>query len=87
MTKSPDHFRVSDLIVALKALGWESAVDELNDLESQIRSLNTKRRELANDRLQDVIYAVSTGQTRFKFRPCHNRRLDNLEVSTDFWLV
>lgn len=87
MSRGQDHFRVRDLIVALTAHGRHADVARLNDLEAQIRSLNTQRRDLANALLKDVISAYQDGGTQFQFRPCHARRFHDLEISTEFWLV
>lgn len=85
--KEPDHFRWRDLKPMLLDNGWPNAVQEIEMMEKEIYALATKRRERLQELLKDVVYNHQTGAHKSEFRPCHSRKLDTLEVHTEFWFV
>ena len=71
----------------LKANGWYNAIQEIEDLDRYIRDLAMKRNARLQELLADVRDNHQTGACKVAFRPCHARRLGELTVTTEFWLV
>lgn len=82
-----NHFRWRDLKPMLVEQGWHNSVAEIERMESEIVELVRARDERMQELLADVKYNHQTGAHKAKFRPCHKRRLDDLKVTTEFWLV
>lgn len=69
------------------ANGWHNSIREIEQLENDIRQNALQRREKMQELLRHVIENHQDGTCKVKFRPCHEKRLSELEVTTEFWMI
>ena len=75
-----NHYHASDLRTDLRKIGQEADAEELAVLDEAMVALARKRRELYNAMLAKHRQALKP-----VLRPCHQKRLDELDVYTTTW--
>jgi hypothetical protein len=81
------HFYWRDLQPMLLEKGRYNDVREIEEIGAQMLALEKKRRTRMQELLKEVVHDHQTGAQKMKFRPTHARRLDTLNVETEFWFV
>jgi len=82
-----NHFRWHDLRPMLVERGWHRSITEIEKMRKDIEGMAAAR----SKRLQELLESIKTdydpASQKVKFRPCHQRRLAELKVTTECWVV
>ena len=87
MSKSTDHLRWSHVKPMLLRHGYNYPVAEIDLIETRINDLVRVRNEAIQRTIQMMINRHRSGVEHFEFRRCHAKKLDTLDVTTEFWLT
>lgn len=84
--KESDHFRWRDLVPMLEKAGMHNEIKEVKEMEQLIYDLVSRRRDKMNELLEGIKVNHFSGIEKYNFRPCHLKRLNELKVSSDFFM-